>query len=99
VADASRADTLLRGTVTKVERRSLSRTPIGGLPQEVEVEITIDFDWEDQRRGGTLVSRRGFTTVGRFVPTQPVGEDFSRGRQAAADRIARDVVSALRSDW
>jgi len=99
VADAARADTLLRGTVTAVNRRPLSRNPIGGLPQEVEVEIVIDFDWDDQRRGGTLVSRRGFTSIGRYVPTQPAGEDFSRGRQAAADRVARDVVAALRSPW
>ena len=63
------------------------------------MEVTIDFDWEDQRRGGTLVSQRGFTSVGRYVPTQPVGEDFTRGRQAAADRIARDVVSSMRSAW
>ena len=99
VDDASRADTLLRGTVTAVRRRQLSRTPIGGLPQEIEIEVTIDFDWEDQRRGGTLVTRQGFTSVGRYVPTQPVGEDFSRGRQAAADRVARDVVAAMRSPW
>ncbi len=99
VADADRADTLLRGTVTRVQRRQLSRTPIGGLPQEVEVEIAIDFEWEDLRRGGTLVSRRGFTSVGRYVPAQPLGEDFSQGRQAAADRAARDVVEAMRSPW
>lgn len=99
VADADRADTLLRGTVTGVQRRQLSRTPVGGLPQEIEVEVTIDFEWEDLRRGGTLVSRRGFTSVGRYIPTQPLGEDFSQGRQAAADRAARDVVEAMRSPW
>ncbi len=99
VADAARADTLLRGTVTAVRRRQLSRTPIGGLPQEVEIEVTIDFDWQDQRRGETLVSERGFTAIGRYVPTQPVGEDFTRGQQAAADRVAQDVVASLRSPW
>ena len=96
VADLARADTQLRGTVTAVDQRTLSRTGNGGLPQEVEIEVTIDFEWVDQRRGRTLVSRRGFTSVGRYVPTQPVGEDFSRGRQAAADRTARDVVAAMR---
>ncbi|MEE9404951.1 MAG: LptE family protein [Algisphaera sp.] len=99
VTDAARADTLLRGVVTAVEQQPLSRTRVGGLPQEVEVEITIDFEWVDQRRGGTLVSRRGFTSVGRYVPTQPIGEDFVRGRQAAAARTARDVVAEMRSPW
>lgn len=98
-AGTDRADTLLRGTVTGVDRRPLSRTAAGGLPQEIELVVTVDFAWIDQRRGEVLVAREGFTSVGRYVPTLPVGEDDARGRQAAAARLAADVVAQLRSGW
>jgi len=96
---ANVADTLLSGTVTNVYVQELSRTREAGLPQEVQVTVTIDFDWTDQRSGAKLVSRRSFSGVGRYVPTQPVGESFEIGQHAAVERIARDIVSSLRGDW
>ncbi len=97
--DAGRADTLLSGTIHTIEKRQLSRTVEAGLPQEVEVIVVIDFTWTDQRSGDALVSRRGFSAVGRYVPTPPVGEGFEVGQHAAVQRLARDIVSVLRSDW
>jgi len=96
---AHTADTLLVGTVLGVHPRQLSRTREAGLPQEVELVVIIDFEWKDQRTGDTLVSRRGFSAVGRYVPTQPVGESFEVGQHAAVQRLARDMVSAMREDW
>ncbi|MEO0514053.1 MAG: LptE family protein [Planctomycetota bacterium] len=97
--DANVADTLLSGTVTSVLVEQLSRTREAGLPQEVQVTITINYDWTDQRSGSQLVSRRSFSSVGRYVPTQPVGEGFEIGQHAAVERLARDIVSSLRGDW
>lgn len=97
--DAGVADTLLTATVTRVSTRRLSRTRSAGLPQEVEVTVTINFEWTDQRSGEVLVSRKGFSAVGRYVPTQPVGERFEVGQHAAVQRLARDTVSALRGGW
>ncbi|MEM7624579.1 MAG: LptE family protein [Planctomycetota bacterium] len=96
---ANLADTRLDGSVVSVETRQLSRTREAGLPQEVEVAVTIDFEWTDQRSGEVLVSRQGFSAVGRYVPTQPVGERFEIGQHAAVQRLARDIVSAMRGDW
>lgn len=93
------ADTMLTGAVTSVVVQQLSRTREAGLPQEVQITVTIDFDWTDQRSGDKLVSRRSFSGVGRYVPTQPVGESFEVGQHAAVERIARDIVSSLRGDW
>ncbi|MEM9419228.1 MAG: LptE family protein [Planctomycetota bacterium] len=97
--DANVADTLISGTVTSVVVQQLSRTREGGLPQEVQVTVTIDYDWTDQRTGAKLTSRRSFSGVGRYVPTQPVGESFEIGQHAAVQRLARDLVSSLRGDW
>ena len=94
-----RADTLLQGTITDVETRRLSRTRSTGLPQEVEVEVTLNFTWTDQATGQVIVDRRGFTGVGRYIPSRPVGETLEVGQQAAAQRLARDIVGSLRGDW
>ena len=95
----ARADTLLQGTITSVQTRRLSRTRGTGLPQEVELEVTLNFTWTDQATGQVIVDRRGFSGVGRYIPRQPVGETYDVGQQAAAQRLARDIVSSLRGDW
>ncbi|MEM1109110.1 MAG: LptE family protein [Planctomycetota bacterium] len=99
VIDTNIADTLLNATITGVSTRQLSRTREAGLPQEVQVTVTVDFEWIDQRSGAKLATRRGFSSVGRYVPTQPVGESFEVGQHAAVERLARDMVSALRGGW
>ena len=96
---ANVADTVLTGAVTDVRTRQLSRTLTAGLPQEVELIVTIDFEWKDQRTGEVLVGRRGFSGVGRYIPTQPVAEGLEVGQQAAAQRLAQDLVSSLRGGW
>ena len=97
--EAGVADTLLTGTITSIETRQLSRTGEAGLPQEVELIMTVDFTWTDQRDGEVIVDRKGFTSVGRYVPTQPVGERMNLGQQAAVQQLAVDLVSALRGGW
>ena len=99
VSDAGRADTLLSGQIVSVDQRLLSRTDSAGLPQELEVEVVINFQWQDLRTGDVIVDRRGFASVGRYVPTQPVGQRFEVGQHAAVTRLAQDVVSAMRGDW
>ena len=98
-ANAGRADTLLTGRIVNVRERQLSRTPTAGLPKEVELEIVVDFDWQDLRTGDTIVDRRGFSAVGRSVPSQPVAQRFEVGQHAAVSRLAQDIVSAMREGW
>lgn len=93
------ANTMLEGRITSLTQRGLSRTSTGGLPQEQEYTLTVDFTWKDLRNGEVIVSRRGFSAVGRYIPTQPVGEDALVGQHAAVQRMAEDLVSAMREGW
>jgi len=93
------ADTVLEGEITDVRQQKLSRTSSGGLPQELEVKIVVNFQWKDQRTGQLLRQRRGFMAVGRYVPTSPVGESFQVGQHAAAQRLAEQIVATMRSDF
>ncbi len=64
-----RADTLLTGTVRKVELRQLSQSRLTGLSEEVLVNVTIDFEWIDLRTGRRILGRENFGDSGLFVPS------------------------------
>jgi len=93
------ADTLLEGVITDIQQRKLSRTSTGGLVQEVEVRITVNFQWKDQRTGDLLRQRKGFVGVGRHVLTSPIGESFQTGQHGAVQRLAQQIVATMRSDF
>lgn len=93
------AQTILEGTITHIEQRQLSRRRPGGVPQEVELTVTVDFVWKDLGKGGVIRDRRGFQAVGRYVPTAGVGEPFEIAQHQAVQRLARDMVSTMQADW
>lgn len=99
VQGGARANTVLRGVITGSEMRRLSSARHTGLVQEQGVVLTVDFEWRDERTGRVLVSRRNFSAADTFVASRPSGERLESGRNGAAQRLARDLVSELRSNW
>jgi len=93
------AQTILEGTITSIEQSQLSRRRPGGVPQEIELTVTVDFTWKDLGSGDVIRGRRGFVAVGRYVPTSGVGEPFEVAQHQAVQRLARDIVSTMQSDW
>jgi len=96
---AEPADSRLAGVLTGSDMKQLSIRSQTGLVQELAVQLTVDFDWTDARSGKPIVSRRGFTATDTFVPAVGVGERVEVGRQAAVQRMARDIVAEMRSAW
>ncbi len=99
VMDSARADTMIRMTVTAVQQSLLSREPRAGLPQEIEVTLTADFDWRDLHSGKILRQRKGFQSVGRYIPTRGIGEPFEVAQHQAVQRLAGEIVSIMAEDW
>lgn len=99
VAPEATADTTLRGVITEVRLHKLNTNPTSGLVSELAVDVSVDFEWRDNRTGQTLVARRNFRGMGRFAPGSGAGEPIEVGEQAAVDRVARAIVAELRSDW
>lgn len=93
------AQTILEGTITDIEQNQLSRRRPGGLPQEIELTVTVDFVWKDLGKGGVIKDRRGFQAVGRHIPSSGIGEPFEVAQHDAVERLARDIVSTMRTDW
>ncbi len=99
VVSPGTAETILEGTITLIEQKQLSRRRPGGVPQELELSVTVDFHWKDLRTGDVIRGRRGFVSVGRYIPTAGVGEPFEVAQHQAVQRLARDIVSTMQADW
>jgi hypothetical protein len=93
------ADTILQGTIVAVTQTMISRTFEGGLPEEMETRIVVDFAWKNTRTGQTLRQRQGFAATGRYVATRPIGEAYPTGQHAAVEQLATRIVETLRRDW
>ena len=98
VSGTGLSDTQLTGTVTRVSRQLISRDATAGLPQEIEVTVTVDFQWRDLRTGKVIRSYRGLSAAGQFVPNRTVGEFSEDGVRLAVSRLATDIVSRMRED-
>ena len=99
VTGSAAADTILSGRIVRVDQRLLGRQVRAGLPQELEVSVTLDFEWKNQLTGQSIRQRRGFTRVGRYVVAAPVAEPLAAGLAQAADRVAEAIVAAMSLDW
>lgn len=98
VSGTGLADTQLTGTVVNVHRQRISRDSTAGLPQEIEVTVTVDFEWRDLRTGQVIRGFRGLSSSGQFVPSRTVGEFDADGVRLAVSRMASDIVSRMRED-
>lgn len=96
--DSSKAQTILRLKITGVKQTVLSRRE-SGLPQELEMMMTVDMDWVDATTGKVIRSRHGLQGPGRYVPSRGEQETNAVAGREAAERLARDIVDAMRSDW
>lgn len=99
VVRSDAAESVLVGTIQKVDMRRLSLREGTGLVQEVAVQVTIDFDWKRPGDKASLVARKNFSGVDTFVPSRPTGERIEIGQYAAIERLAKDVVREMRTQW
>ena len=95
----ARADTLLRGTVRRRNLQELSKSRSTGLSEEMLYEVTVDWEWIDQRTGKVIVARNGFSASALFVPSRPASEPTEIGRFAVVQNLATDIVANMQGNW
>lgn len=93
------ADTILVGTIVAMDQNRLTRTRPGGLPEELEVRITVDLEWKNLRTGKVIRDRKGLTSVGRYIPVRQVGEQYQVGQHESVQRLAQEIVATMRGEW
>ena len=76
VTGTDTADTIVRGTIVRVTQSTLTQTTTGGLPQELEVQYVVDFQWTNARTGQSLVDQKGVVATGRMCRPSPLARCF-----------------------
>lgn len=99
VTDPEAAQTTLTGTITSTEMKKLTTGRDTGLGETMAVVLTVNFEWKDNATGRTIIARRQFESSDVFVPAQGYQERLAVGEVATIQRLAKDVVSELRSAW
>jgi hypothetical protein len=99
VVAPDQADTILHGRIVAVSQTPLDYTREGGVPQEMQVLLTVDVEWKNARTGRVLKEAKGLQATGRYVPTQPVGEVYANGQHQAVALMADKIVAQMRGDW
>lgn len=99
IASDARADTLLRGTVRNRRLQELSKSRSTGLSEEMLYEVTVDWEWIDQRTGKVIAARNGFSASALFVPSRPSSEPTEIGRFAVVQNLATDIVANMQGNW
>jgi len=99
VTSEGRADTVLRGTITRVDMNMVSQSLGTGLPEEMAFAVTVDFEWLDMKTGKPIISRAGFKSTAVFVASLPNNQPIDLARFAVAQQMARDIVASLQGDW
>ncbi len=99
VVSSSGADTELVGNINSIDQVRLSREKEGGLPEEMEMKVNVNFIWKNNRTGKVIRERVGLETIGRYIPSQKVGETYFIGQHQAMENMAEQIVASMRGDW
>lgn len=98
VMGGSRADSNLKLTVTDVRQIQVARRSFGA-PQEMEFVMSVDMEWQDAVTGRPVRSLKGLSAPGRYIPSIGAHEQYQVAQREAAERLARDIVDAMREEW
>ncbi|MBN1553688.1 MAG: hypothetical protein JXA11_03000 [Phycisphaerae bacterium] len=99
ITNRQKADTLITGTIDRIEQATTSFNPDTGTPREIAVTFYVSFKWEDLRDGKVLVQKTNFPVSAVYLPSAPFNEDFFIGTEDLSDRLAKRIVETMESDW
>jgi len=101
VVPASRADTILLGTIRKIDQRVLSYNPRTGRAREIQVRISVDITWKDLRpnRPVILLPKKNIRVADEYILECPFSEGFFLGSESLFNKAARRIVEQLARPW
>ncbi|MBM4052673.1 MAG: hypothetical protein FJ270_08050 [Planctomycetes bacterium] len=99
VTSEGRADTVLRATIRTVDLQQISKSRGTKLTEEMSLNVTVDYEWIDQRTGKPLVQRNGFRESAVFVASLPVQQPIDLARFQVVEQLASAIVDSMQADW
>ena len=97
VSDRRKADTVLYGTIKRIDERVLSRQRQLDRPLENEVIFLVRVTWKDLRSGELILDDRPIRVSGRYASL--LGAGRASAARAAANEAAVRIVEAMESPW
>ncbi len=98
IADAARADAVLRGTLRPVQRRQLRGDKYNTL-RTVEQELRLVLDYSVETRSGAVITTGTATGVSSHFLDANFQRSMSQALDDAAARLAEELVSRLAEGW
>ena len=92
-----RADTKLSGEIVGFEQRVLTED-LQDRPVETQVRVAVNFRWEDQRTGQTILREVGLSQTGEALPGRGETPEGAAATEALED-LAEQIVEKLASSW
>lgn len=99
VASEGRADTVLRATVTAIDLQQLSKSRGTALTEEMALNVTVSYEWIDQRTGKPIVQRTGFRESAVFVASLPIQQPIDLARFKVVEQLASAIVDSMQAEW
>jgi hypothetical protein len=99
VASEGRADTVLRATSRTIDMLQISKSRGTSLTEEMALNVTVDYEWIDQRTGKPLVQRNGFRESAVFVASLPIQQPIDLARFQVVEQLATAIVDSMQADW
>ncbi|HVZ93011.1 MAG TPA: LPS assembly lipoprotein LptE [Phycisphaerales bacterium] len=91
--------TTLSGVIVAADLRKLTTQGTSGLVETLAVDMSVNFDWKENKTGQVLVARRNFRSSRAFAPALGAKESLESGQSSTIDQLAKDIVAELRSSW
>ncbi len=96
LADADKADTVLRATIVDVAPQTLYTDSADVLLAQ-RVTVSVNFDWVERRSGRVLASGRGMSRPTVFVTER--GENFTTAARKSFDYVAERIVEEMQDGF
>jgi len=97
IADQSKADTILYGTINEISEHVLSAQRDLDRPLENEMTMSVNVTWKDLRNGEQLLNKKRLLVSGDYLPLLASGRKSSI--QQMANEMAVQIVEAMEKPW
>lgn len=96
LAPRSEAETQLKGSILSYEEHVVTETHTDQV-RELEVKITVAYEWRDLRTGQVIHERKRFTKTAdaKF----PLGQTRDSAAAEVLADVAEDLINDLEAEW
>lgn len=90
------ADTVLEGSVNFTDKNLVVENPFN-LPRQLTATLTVAVTWTDNRSSKKPPDPVVVSEIVNFIPE--IGESSQAAFQKACDKLARQIVGMMESQW